>query len=262
MKTPLWFALVAALALGPVTLIALAVLWPASTEPAPEYTPQPWDDKLADLASHYVDAGCWQCHSVWALETELARNFGPHAAGGRPVGPDLSGIGNKYHRDWHVAHFADPQAITPGSQMPAQHQLFADLETGKLTPRGEKVIEFLLTLKHDSPLRKPWPTESAAAPAGDRKAGAEVYSQHCAGCHGAGGQGNGPAAKYFIFTRPPVKLAQGEWYRVAADAPLHDSLYATITQGIPGTGMPSFADTLTDQQRADVAAYVRHLAGK
>lgn len=259
MKMPTWFALVALVAFGPVSVLALALFWPKPPAEPPTYAGQRYDQKLAQS---YVKAGCWQCHSVTTLRTELAADFGFQAGGVRPVGPDLSGVGRKFHRDWHVAHFADPQAVTPGSQMPAQQQLFSDVGSGKLTKIGEDVVGFLLTLTVDGPTRDPWPEAAGPSPGGDPKTGASVYAQHCAGCHGVSGQGDGPAAGYFKSTRAPVKLAQGEFYRVAAEVALEDSLYASITQGVPGTGMPSFAERLTDQQRADVAAYIRTLAGK
>jgi ubiquinol-cytochrome c reductase cytochrome b subunit len=41
-----------------------------------------------------------------------------HGEGGA-VGPDLSFVGDsRSERDWHVRHFKDPQAVSPGSIMP------------------------------------------------------------------------------------------------------------------------------------------------
>jgi quinohemoprotein ethanol dehydrogenase len=84
------------------------------------------------------------------------------------------------------------------------------------------------------------PTEptSGDATAGDATAGKAVWSDNCAGCHGlAGNGGNGGPS---LVDNP-----------AAADP---EKVQAQVTNG--GGGMPSFKDTLTQQQINDVAAYV------
>jgi cytochrome c oxidase cbb3-type subunit 3 len=67
---------------------------------------------------------------------------------------------------------------------------------------------------------------------------------NCAGCHGRGGGGMGPA------------LMDDEW--VYGSGP--EQIYATITQGRPN-GMPSFGGKVTDDQVWKLVAYVRSLSG-
>ena len=52
----------------------------------------------------YEKNACSACHRI-------------HGKGG-VIGPDLTHAGNKRGRDWHLRHFRDPQAVSPGSLMP------------------------------------------------------------------------------------------------------------------------------------------------
>jgi ubiquinol-cytochrome c reductase cytochrome b subunit len=52
----------------------------------------------------YEKSGCVLCHSI-------------HGKGGT-IGPDLTHGGSKRDRDWHLRHFRNPQAVSPGSLMP------------------------------------------------------------------------------------------------------------------------------------------------
>ena len=85
-----------------------------------------------------------------------------------------------------------------------------------------------------------------AAPKGDPVAGKAIFlgPSGCTGCHtlaDAGSTGN---------VGPNLDDAQ----------PSFDLAFDRVTNG--QGGMPSFGTSLTDQQRADVAAYVSSVAGK
>lgn len=218
----------------------------------------------AELASAYVDAGCWRCHSITTLESELTDNFGVQAAGARNVGPDLAGVGARFHREWHTAHFWRPEWAYSGSQMPAQRQLFEQDADGtpKLNERGEKVVRFLASLTKPSEVNQAWGTRPVAAPAGYHVSGRTLYLRECASCHGNQGAGDGPASVFFLATRKPANLAKGEILRRYDFPRYRDSVYTTITNGVPLTGMPAFGNRLSDQERADIAAYLARLADK
>jgi mono/diheme cytochrome c family protein len=234
---------------GMATLITLAGWLAADREDPPQQ--QVFD---REMAGAYVKAGCWQCHSVSTLRDELVKSFGAPAGGELPVGPDLAGIARLYHSDWHEAHLWDPQAVVAGSQMPAQRFLFEETADGpRLNALGVKVTEFLMTLDAPSQIRAPWPTGEHETPSGNAARGRSLFPHYCAGCHGETGHGDGTAARWFKHTRPPAKLAQGEAY--------HASVFDTLTNGLPGTGMPSFHH-LPSQDRADLAAYASELLGR
>ncbi|MCB9894587.1 MAG: c-type cytochrome [Planctomycetes bacterium] len=247
-------AKIASISLPCLALVFLLAGFIANPPAEPEPEPLPPQEFDLLLAREYVEAQCWQCHSVSSLHDELVAEFGEQAAGLRPYGPDLAGVGNRYAADWHAAHFWQPGTVVAGSQMPAQRQLFD--QSGALNELGQNVVRFLLTLKTPSPINKPWPTERLSAPDGDAARGRTVFVRECAGCHGDQGHGDGPAARFFKTVRAPAKLADGELITLRdGEAPL-DTIYTNITNGLPGTGMPSFGTRLNEADRADVAAYV------
>ena len=81
--------------------------------------------------------------------------------------------------------------------------------------------------------------------------GAVVYREQCAFCHGATGRGDGPKAKS-LTGPPPTSLASP----VEAGALSFDDVYRKITIGVAGTAMPEFEQTLTEDDRFAVTAYV------
>jgi high-affinity iron transporter len=87
----------------------------------------------------------------------------------------------------------------------------------------------------------------------DLDAARALYSEQCMGCHGMGGQGDGPQAA--LLEPSPTDFTDRERY---LDRTLL-GLYNTITQGLEGTAMPSFA-SLDETQRWALAFYVGQLA--
>ena len=76
-------------------------------------------------------------------------------------------------------------------------------------------------------------------------AGWPLYERLCLPCHGALGDGSGPAAP-FTWGRPRAFVAgEYEWRSTAVgQPPTDDDLRTTIRFGAPGSSMPGFADTL------------------
>ncbi|MCU1717994.1 cytochrome c/FTR1 family iron permease [Pseudomonas sp. 5P_3.1_Bac2] len=84
----------------------------------------------------------------------------------------------------------------------------------------------------------------------DPSRGEPLFTQHCSVCHGASGAGDGPAG--IGLEPPPANLRdQARLDRLS----LYD-LYNTLTLGIEGTDMVSFADQLDERQRWDLASYI------
>lgn len=82
--------------------------------------------------------------------------------------------------------------------------------------------------------------------------GAALYQQNCAICHGPEGRGNGPAARG--LNPPPVDLT------VHGNQHPPGQMFLWISQGIRGTAMPPFEDTLSEEDRWHLVNYVRSLA--
>jgi len=89
--------------------------------------------------------------------------------------------------------------------------------------------------------------------------GQGIYGQNCAMCHGAGGQGDGPAAKSLPV--PPANLTASHlWMHSDGE------LFWWVSQGVKtpegGQAMPGFASVLDDDQVWAVIDYIRaHNAG-
>ena len=79
--------------------------------------------------------------------------------------------------------------------------------------------------------------------------GDALFATHCASCHGETGAGDGPLAD--TLPAPPANFT--------VHVPFHPDgvLYAWISDGIRGTGMPAWAGQLSEQDRWDLVNYLR-----
>jgi mono/diheme cytochrome c family protein len=95
-------------------------------------------------------------------------------------------------------------------------------------------------------------TLSAAVAAGDARHGETIFLRYCQGCHGPDGRGGG---KGFMPHVGP--LARKGYIETVPD----EYLAAVITEGGLAVGksayMPSWRTTLTEQDIADVIAFIR-----
>lgn len=105
-------------------------------------------------------------------------------------------------------------------------------------------------------LIRAYPVAVAPALPPDPARGRVVYAEHCAGCHGATGAGDGPAAVAAKLDPPPVAFTDEERARERSTF----AFYQVVGQGIDGTSMASFAETLSPQDRWAVALYAGSLA--
>ena len=82
----------------------------------------------------------------------------------------------------------------------------------------------------------------------------------CAECHGEHGKGDGPSAATLKddFDRPirPADFTRGEFKGGSSVT----DVYRTMTTGLDGTPMPSFADTMSDGDRWAISYYVLSLS--
>jgi cytochrome c oxidase cbb3-type subunit 2 len=108
---------------------------------------------------------------------------------------------------------------------------------------------------------RPWSARAAPEPP-DLALGKGLFTATagCAACHGPGGKGDGPAAPELrdAWERPaPLPdLTRGE-LGLKGGSRVED-IFRTLTLGMAGTPMPSFA-ALSEQDRWDLAAFVRSL---
>ena len=79
--------------------------------------------------------------------------------------------------------------------------------------------------------------------------GAPLYAGHCAGCHGAYGNGDGPLADS-LPRRPPNLAAR-------LSARREGDLLWSLQHGVAGTTMPAFSERIGDEQLWDILNFLR-----
>lgn len=95
----------------------------------------------------------------------------------------------------------------------------------------------------------------------DLPLGAMVYTRRCAGCHGAAGRGDGPAAA--LLSDPPRDWSFGRFKYTSTPygaKPTRDDLKQSIRRGLGDLPMPSFGHVLDSQELDAVADYVASLS--
>ncbi len=194
----------------------------------------------------------------------------PFLWGSKRTGPDLARIGGKYPDAWHEKHFRRPQDFYPMSNMPAYGWLaerklrpssvrrrmeangfpYTEEDIGALEGKSEldALVAYMqavgAAVKAAAPAPAPAGPSDLVNPLADVAAavreGRELYDEHCAMCHGAGGSGD-IGANLEDFD---------------ADDP---DFYTIISTGYEGE-MPGFAGQLDSGQIWAIISYVRSLA--
>jgi len=87
--------------------------------------------------------------------------------------------------------------------------------------------------------------------------GKQLYAKaKCFQCHGEGGKGDGPSAGELVddlkFPIRPTDFTRGQ-FKGGGDV---RDIFRTMTTGLDGTPMPSFADSMTDEERWAISYHV------
>jgi cytochrome c oxidase cbb3-type subunit 2 len=140
-----------------------------------------------------------------------------------------------------------------GTAMPTWHEL----------PEKDRmaVIAYIKTFSPRWRDEKPEPPIVIGEPPAPTPAllarGKALYTQaKCAQCHGDGGRGDGPSASELQddlrFRIRPADFTRGQ-FKGGSDV---RDVYRAMTTGLDGTPMPSFADSMTDDERWAISYYV------
>lgn len=111
-------------------------------------------------------------------------------------------------------------------------------------------------------LESPWLRDSGAVEFLRIPSGRLNFQIHCVGCHGAIGDGGGPAARY--LNPRPRNFRKGLFKFTSTDAasrPQRRDLFQTLTRGLAGSSMPEFR-LVNEEKRWDLVEYVRWLSMK
>ncbi len=88
-----------------------------------------------------------------------------------------------------------------------------------------------------------------------RLRGANLFAEHCTRCHGRSGTGTGPEAREHLPR--PRNLTNTPYFAALPDR----RILRAILDGVPGTAMPAWRDTLDAKEAWFLVATVRRLAG-
>ena len=92
--------------------------------------------------------------------------------------------------------------------------------------------------------------------------GKKVYTKECAPCHGLDGRGTGEAA-YLLYPKPRDFVTPYQYRLISTwdRVPTDQDLFVTISRGIPGSAMPSWAH-LSEETRWALIHYIKSFAAK
>lgn len=215
----------------------------------------------------------------------------PFLWGSKRTGPDLARVGGKYPDAWHYRHFENPQAFFAESNMPA----YGWLKGRKLSPSDMeshmKAIGFTYSAEEISALsekdeldalvayvqiigasvkKKPAPAavieekEHVANPlAGDPKAiesGEKLYAANCAFCHGPNAKGDiGPDLTDDVFLYVKGDVPDDDYFEIINNG----TTSGMVEEGRTAKGgMPPFKDSLDQNERWSLVAYIRSIQVK
>lgn len=219
----------------------------------------PPDESLYPMGRHVYERNCQVCHGRWGDgDGEMAKGMIPK--------PRQFSAGIFKYRS------------TPPGCLPTTDDLIRTIRQGRantsmpffsqLSDREVRAVaEFIKFFSprwrkpenHGVPIKLPEPPAWLARPAeaaARADQGRVTFALACASCHGEHGNGQGPAAV-------ELKDAWGDPARPAdLRAPAFRNgrtavdIFRVLTLGVGGTPMASFADTLTEDQRWELAAFV------
>jgi len=220
----------------------------------------------------YVREGCMYCHSQFTRIQD--RGLGPlvkagdyvfetpHQLGTARTGPDLTNEGGKFPSGWQKAHLINPRAMKPGSIMPSFSYL-SNRDMDDLVAyiqslgdrRGslawvEAPAEYTNQTASGRALQARKHVDTTSDAAGN--AGRGLYLQSCAPCHGLDGRGNGPNS--ISLEKKPADFTRA-FFKQYPD----DFWFYRITEGVAGTRMPRFGESLSEEQRWYLVAYLKTL---
>jgi cytochrome c oxidase cbb3-type subunit 2 len=199
----------------------------------------------------------------------LRRCTGCHGSGGDGNGPAATFLSPR-PRDFTAAVFKF--RTTPSGSLPTDGDLFRTVSRGVRwtamptwheIPEKDRfaVIAFIKRFSKRWTTDRPEPPVTIGNPPPATEAllttGRELYAKaKCAECHGDGGKGDGPSANQlrddFELPIRPADFTRGQFKGGSAVS----DIFRTMTTGMDGTPMPSFSDTLSDDERWAISYYV------
>ena len=236
-----------------VVSLIMALLLGISGEAFAQQRPEATAETVAKGKEIYVKR-CWFCHGL-------------EGKGDGPVADYL----NPRPRDFTSGMYK--LRITKDAEAPLDDDLFRTVTKGMpgtamqgfqgVLSEGERwqVIYFIKSFDKERFASPPEKAELGSEIKGSVEKGKVVYEKtRCWECHGKEGRGDGESARKLKdewgFPILPADLTKGWLYKGGNSV---KDIFTRFTTSMDGTPMPSFADTLSAQDRWDLAAYPKSL---
>ncbi len=233
----------------------------------------PYTDDQAKGRELFKSNGCMYCHSQfvrpqdWGLgRTSLSGDYyydRPHLLGTERTGPDLAQIGGARPTLWDITHHRNPRSVSPGSIMP-NFSYLSEQDLNYLSAYIEGLGNNIETQNFQPLVPEPYAgrknpyskiildagagNESNATYADLIDKAKILYIQRCLPCHGASGNGQGPYARH--VNTHPANLND----RIS-NFPGEDYHFWRMMEGVPGTAMPPWKLSLTEETVWKIASY-------
>ncbi|MCB2178288.1 c-type cytochrome [bacterium] len=272
-KTVVFGGLIVFFAVVLAAVFIPAGVWkPPQTDVAHQYSTQ--QEQGREL---FYSNGCNYCHTQYVRYEDTAMGFisqggsyvfdNPMILGSERTGPDLSYLGRKRSEQWEINHLKDPRGYSPLSIMPSfeflSDQELEDIAAYLFALGDRTAAEWMILPPNEyagdtDPIAygetKPtdqdqgWATWTEA----DLQAGKEIYVDKCLTCHGCSGNGLGSYGGTLIVT--PADFKQDP-FRNMPD----DQWFWHVSEGVPGTVMPPWKESMTEQERWQVIRYIQQI---
>jgi mono/diheme cytochrome c family protein len=147
----------------------------------------------------------------------------------------------------------------PYTSMPAWPG-FSDQEVSDL---AYFITTFSPDFSNKERVPEPVPLPSAPSASQSVDAGKKLYvDTGCVRCHGTLGRGDGPSAPTLTDDwGHPIRAADLSQSWTFRGGPTREDIFRTMSTGLNGTPMPSFADSLTPEQRWAITDFIVSLSG-
>ncbi len=182
----------------------------------------------------FIDHSCTGCHQIMDDGQKM----------GGPQSTTFFNSGKRLKKDWILRFNAMPPDFVPhsGEFVADVSELGLHYVTGFLATEGDDSFKFY----------EPWTSQHFKN--ADTKRGRTIYKEYCSQCHGAKGDGDGPAASG-LEPKPAIHA------KMAMDQFPLDYLYNVVYYGGKAVGkspyMPYWGLTIGEQGVADVIAFMQ-----
>ncbi len=244
-----------------VVLAFVAFPLAAGTNP-PSFKPKPLDDALWQEGRYVYQRNCLTCHGIYGDgRGDMGRDIRPQPRNfGRGIFKYRSTPAGKLPTD------ADLERTIRGGLAGTAMPIFSNLNAHEVKSVIEYVKSFSSRWRQSTnyapvlviPPLPLWFEDQAISKARAEQ-GRLVFQTACAACHGSDGNGLGATARDLLDTwgqpATPSDLRQPS----LRSGPGLETIYRVLLTGIDGSPMPSFAETLTEDQRWDLVVFIAQM---